>query len=150
MKITEGYNVSFCWCFPKVDNNTCEAYCYAYVREFESGNCIYAGVKYEGSKFDLKKYKCHLRKTAIERLLKKPIFCITPIGENLKNLLDHKNKRLNGIDMQSLEQGKKAKYSTVLAKTAQPCLACNSPLDPLLLHDLLEERDSVICRQTTF
>ena len=115
--VKENYPISFCWYYPKVTKTSCTAYCYAYIRDKESGECLYAGVKYEGEKHKLKDFKPCLRKTAIERLITKPIFAKTPNGKTLIELLESDNKKLNGITGQDLNKDNKpAKISTVLAK----------------------------------
>jgi len=115
--IKENYPISFCWYYPKTTNTECTAYCFAYIRDKETGECLYAGVKYEGEKHKLRNFKACLRKTAIERLISKPIYCRTPTGKVLIELLEHKNKKLNGIFGQDLENlNKPPKITTLLAK----------------------------------
>lgn len=109
--------ISFCWYYPKINKTTCTAYCYAYIRDRNTGDSLYAGVKYEGDKSRLKHFKPCLRKTAIERLINKPIYAQTPSGKMLIELLEHKDRKINGATGQDLNKEiRNPKISTVLAK----------------------------------
>jgi len=97
----EDIPISFSWIYPKLkDKENFSAYCFAFIRDSKTYNVLYAGVKYSGRFSELKKNKPFLRKTAIERLKKKPIFANFCIGDDenyKKNLKDPKFK-FNGLD----------------------------------------------------
>jgi len=95
----EDLPVSFSWIYPKIKTDgTCVAYCFAYIRDPKTYNVLYAGVKYNGNYCDLKKFKKNLRKTAIERLYKKPIYAIFSLGddESYKKNLSDPDFKFNG------------------------------------------------------
>lgn len=111
----EDLPVSFAWIPHQFKNDgSCITYCFAYIRDPKTYNVIYAGVKYKGKFCDLKFYKKSLRKTAIERLKKKPIFAIFSLGddEKYKENLTNPSFRFNGFS--SYE--KDAKKTTALGK----------------------------------
>lgn len=96
----EDIPVSFSWVYPKIHpNGNCIAYCFAYIRDSKNYSVLYAGVKYNGLYSELKSLKNKLRRTALERLYKKPIysnFCIGDEANYHKNLSDPTFK-FNGI-----------------------------------------------------
>jgi len=110
---SEDLPVSISWSYPRIKNDKCTAYCFAYVRDPKTFNVLYAGVKYEGNFSNLKEYKASLRKTAVERLIKKPIYSVFSLGtdEEYKKNLNDKNHRFNGFDIKE-----KCKKSNALSK----------------------------------
>ena len=66
--------ISFCWTTPKMKKNgTCITYCFSFIRDPTNYHVLHAGVKYFGKYSNLRAMRTSLRKTAVERLLKKPI-----------------------------------------------------------------------------
>ena len=100
----EDLPVSFSWVYPSVKNGICTAYCFAYVRDPKNYNVLYAGVKYEGKINELNNFRIKLRRTAVKRLLRKPIFAVFSVGndENYQQNLTNKKYRFNGITNGSL------------------------------------------------
>lgn len=97
----EDIPVSFSWIYPKNKSESkFTAYCFAYIRDSKTYNTLYAGVKFTGKISDLKFYKPSLRKTAIERLIEKPIFAIVNLGdeENYSKNLSDPEFRFNGLN----------------------------------------------------
>lgn len=110
----EELQVSFSWIYPKIKSNgKCNAYCFAYIRDPKTYSVLYSGVKFTGLFSDLKHYKSSLRKTAVERLYKKPIYAVFSVGndENYKKNLSDPKFKFNGIGFD-----KKIKKSNALGK----------------------------------
>lgn len=107
--------VSFCWTTPKMKKNgTCVTYCFAFIRSPTSYHVLHAGVKYFGKYSNLRKMRSSLRKTAVERLLKKPIIssvCLGKTEEQYRANLSNPKFQYNGIG----EKGE-IKKSNALAK----------------------------------
>lgn len=76
--------VSFVWNRTSKKDGTEIVYCFAYVRNIETNEILYAGVKYVGSKEKFGNIKKNLRNTAIVRLIMKPIYAICAINEGEK------------------------------------------------------------------
>lgn len=110
----EDLPVSITWVYPSIKDGNCVAYCFAYVRDPKKNNILYAGVKYEGKTCDLKKYRPSLRKTACERLIKKPIFSFFTIGDFVNNV----KHKFNGLTCANIDKSlpKNGKLNVSLAK----------------------------------
>ena len=94
--------VSFSWISPKSSSSSnFVTYCFAYIRDPKTYDILYAGVKYEGLFSYLKSYKSSLRKTAVERLLRRPIYANFSLGddESYKNKLKDPKFKFNGIGL---------------------------------------------------
>ena len=107
VNIMSGFDspVSFTWAYPKYSDKGGDliAYCFAYVKDNENHGVLYAGVKYQGDKGKFGVYKEYLRRTAVIRLIKKPIYCVfNPTEETIND----KNNKLNGFDYFNKEKGK--------------------------------------------
>jgi len=103
----EDLPVSITWVYPSIKDGECIAYCFAYVRDPKKNNILYAGVKYEGRTCDLRSFRSSLRKTACERLIKKPIFAYFTPGDCVDNIKHKFNGLTCGtIDKKVLEKGK--------------------------------------------
>lgn len=93
--------VSFSWTTPKMKaNGTCITYCFAFVRDPKTFHVLHAGVKYFGKYSNLRKMRPSLRKTAVERLLKKPIIssvCLGKTDEQYRANLSNPKFQYNGI-----------------------------------------------------
>ena len=93
--------VSFSWTTPKMKaNGTCITYCFAFVRDPKTFYVLHAGVKYFGKYSNLRKMRPSLRKTAVERLLKKPIIssvCLGKTDEQYRANLSNPKFQYNGI-----------------------------------------------------
>lgn len=76
--------VSFIWNKSFKKDGIQNIYCFAYVRNIETNEILYAGVKYVGNKEKFGKIKRNLRNTAVMRLLNKPIYAIYVLKENEK------------------------------------------------------------------
>ena len=107
--------VSFTWTTPKMkQNGTCITYCFAFIRDPKTFHVLHAGVKYYGKYSNLRKMRPSLRKTAVERLLKKPIIssvCLGKTEEQYRANLSNPKFQYNGIG----EKGE-IKKSNALAK----------------------------------
>lgn len=109
--------VSFTWAYPKYSDKGGDlvAYCFAYVKDSENHGILYAGVKYQGDKGKFGLYKEHLRRTAVIRLIRKPIYCVfNPKEETIND----KNNKLNGFDYFNNE---KAKMTVSMSKFFLHC-----------------------------
>ena len=96
----EDLPVTFSWVYPKFKTDgECTVYCFAYIRDPKNYHVLYAGVKYKGLFSDLKAFKSSLRRTALERLKRKPIFSIFSLGddEKYKENLSNPKYRFNGF-----------------------------------------------------
>jgi hypothetical protein len=93
--------VSFCWTTPKMkQNGTCITYCFAFIRNSTTYHVLHAGVKYFGKYSNLRAMRTSLRKTAVERLLKKPIIssvCLGKTEEQYRANLSNSKFQYNGI-----------------------------------------------------
>lgn len=93
--------VSFSWTTPKMkQNGTCITYCFAFIRDPKTFHVLHAGVKYFGKYSNLRTMRPSLRKTAIERLLKKPIIssvCLGKTEEQYRSNLSNPKFQYNGI-----------------------------------------------------
>lgn len=110
----EDLPVSFTWISPKGNRDgDYNCYCFAYIRDPKTYNVLYAGVKFNGKFSELKNFKKSLRKTAVERLRKKPIYAIFSLGddENYKKNLSDEKFKFNGLMENTLP-----KKSVALAK----------------------------------
>jgi len=107
--------VSFTWTTPKIKKNgTCTTYCFAFIRDPKTFHVLYAGVKYFGKYSNLRTMRPSLRKTAVERLLKKPIIssvCLGKTDEQYRANLSNPNFQYNGIGAKG-----EIKKSNALAK----------------------------------
>lgn len=107
--------VSFCWTTPKMKKNgTCITYCFAFIRDPKNFHVLHAGVKYFGKYSNLRKMRSSLRKTAVERLLKKPIIssvCLGKTEESYRTNLSNPKFQYNGIGAKG-----EIKKSNALAK----------------------------------
>jgi hypothetical protein len=97
----EDLPISFSWIPPKVKaDGNCITYCFAFIRDPKTHIVLHAGVKYFGKYSDLKKNRLSLRKTAIERLLKKPIYssvCLGKTDDQYRTNLSNPKFNYNGI-----------------------------------------------------
>jgi len=93
--------VSFSWTTPKIKaNGSCITYCFAFIRDPKTFHVLHAGVKYFGKYSNLRKMRPSLRKTAVERLLKKPIIssvCLGKTDEQYRANLSNPKFLYNGI-----------------------------------------------------
>jgi hypothetical protein len=93
--------VSFSWTTPKMkQNGTCVTYCFAFIRDPKNFHVLHAGVKYFGKYSNLRTMRPSLRKTAVERLLKKPIIssvCLGKTEEQYRANLSNPKFQYNGI-----------------------------------------------------
>jgi len=107
--------VSFSWTTPKMkQNGNCITYCFAFIRDPKTFHVLHAGVKYYGKYSNLRTMRPSLRKTAVERLLKKPIIssvCLGKTEEQYRANLSNPKFQYNGIG----EKGD-IKKSNALAK----------------------------------
>ena len=107
--------ISFCWTTPKMkQNGTCITYCFSFIRDLKSFHVLHAGVKYFGKYSNLRKMRPSLRKTAVERLLKKPIIssvCLGKTEEQYRANLSNPKFQYNGIGAKG-----EIKKSNALAK----------------------------------
>ena len=107
--------VSFCWTTPKMkQNGTCITYCFAFIRNPKNFHVLHAGVKYFGKYSNFRAMRPSLRKTAVERLLKKPIIssvCLGKTDEQYRANLSNPNFQYNGIGAKG-----EIKKSNALAK----------------------------------
>ena len=107
--------VSFCWTTPKMKaNGTCTTYCFSFIRDSKSLHVLHAGVKYFGKYSNLRTMRPSLRKTAVERLLKKPIIssvCLGKTDEQYRANLSNQKFEYNGIGAKG-----EIKKSNALAK----------------------------------
>ncbi len=97
----EDLPISFSWTIPKIKaNGTCITYCFAFIRDPKTFYVLHAGVKYFGKYSNLKSMRPCLRKTAVERLLKKPIIssvCLGKTDEQYRANLSNPKFQYNGI-----------------------------------------------------
>jgi hypothetical protein len=97
----EDLPISFSWTRPKVKaDGNCITYCFAFIRDPKTYAVLHAGVKYFGKYSDLKKNRSSLRKTAIERLLKKPIYssiCLGKTDDQYRTNLSNPKFLYNGV-----------------------------------------------------
>ena len=96
----EDIPVLFTWVYPKIrSDGSCIAYCFAYVRDPKNYSILYAGVKYNGQFSELSRLRCGLRRTALERLYKKPVYAVFSLGddENYKKNLNDPQHKFNGL-----------------------------------------------------
>jgi hypothetical protein len=107
--------VSFCWTTPKMkQNGNCITYCFAFIRDPKNFHVLHAGVKYFGKYSNLRAMRTSLRKTAVERLLKKPIIssvCLGKTEEQYRANLSNPKFQYNGIGAKG-----EIKKSNALAK----------------------------------
>ena len=107
--------ISFCWTTPKMkQNGNCITYCFAFIRDPKTFHVLHTGVKYFGKYSNLGTMRPSLRKTAVERLLKKPIIssvCLGKTDEQYRANLSNPKFQYNGIG----EKGE-IKKSNALAK----------------------------------
>ena len=107
--------ISFCWTTPKMkQNGTCITYCFAFIRDPKTFHVLHTGVKYFGKYSNLRKMRPSLRKTAVERLLKKPIIssvCLGKTDEQYRANLSNPKFQYNGIGAKG-----EIKKSNALAK----------------------------------
>ena len=93
--------ISFCWTTPKMKKNgTCITYCFSFIRDPTNYHVLHAGVKYFGKYSNLRAMRTSLRKTAVERLLKKPIIssvCLGKTEEQYRANLSNPIFQYNGI-----------------------------------------------------
>ena len=93
--------VSFCWTTPKMkQNGNCITYCFSFIRAPTTYHVLHAGVKYFGKYSNLRTMRPSLRKTAVERLLKKPIIssvCLGKTEEQYRANLSNPKFQYNGI-----------------------------------------------------
>lgn len=139
----EDLQISFSWIYPSVKNGNCVAYCFAYVRDPKTYNTLYAGVKYEGGINELTDFRPKLRRTAIERLVTKPIFATFSLGddESYKNIINDRKHRFNGITAGNIEREvTKPKKSVSLAKFFLYC-AVNQKFSDLGLFSSKTDAD---------
>lgn len=107
--------ISFCWTTPKMkQNGNCITYCFAFIRDPKNFHVLHAGVKYFGKYSNLRTMRPSLRKTAVERLLKKPIIssvCLGKTEEQYRANLSNPKFQYNGIGAKG-----EIKKSNALAK----------------------------------
>lgn len=136
--------VSFTWTTPKMKaNGTCITYCFAFIRDPKSFHVLHAGVKYFGKYSNLRTMRPSLRKTAVERLLKKPIIssvCLGKTDESYRTNLSNPNFEYNGIGAKG-----EIKKSNALAKFFLYSTFYKDPKDPQNI-----KKNRLCCSKTAY